>query len=161
VLGVATIGQLGCTVLAVSALVMRLRRARGDERQQFKWVAYAASIWAVGLVATVAAPAEWKVLAQFGQFATMAGLLGAVAIAVLKYRLYDVDLVINRTLVYGFLAAVITLVYVALVVGLGMLIARWFGPQARRRARSIGPSWCCTTASQLAKLRSQSCAASR
>ncbi len=122
VLGVATIGQLGCTVLAVSALVMRLRRARGDERQQFKWVAYAASIWAVGLVATVAAPAEWKVLAQFGQFVTMAGLLGAVAIAVLKYRLYDVDLVINRTLVYGFLAAVITLVYVALVVGLGMLI---------------------------------------
>jgi signal transduction histidine kinase len=101
---------------------MRLRRARGDERQQFKWVAYAASIWAVGLVASVAAPEELKVLAQFGQFVTMAGLLGAVAIAVLKYRLYDVDLVINRTLVYGSLAAMITVVYVVLVVGLGMLI---------------------------------------
>src|SRR5207302_3160638 len=90
--------------------------------QQFKWVAYAASIWAVGLVASVAAPAELKVLAQFGQFVTMAGLLGAVAIAVLKHRLYDVDLVINRTLVYGSLAAMITVVYVVLVVGLGILI---------------------------------------
>ena len=122
VLGVATVGQLGCTVVAAGALVMRLRRARGDERQQFKWVAYAASIWALGLVAAVAAPTELKVLAQFGQFVTMAGLLGAVAIAVLKYRLYDVDLVINRTLVYGSLAAMITVVYVALVVGLGMVI---------------------------------------
>src|SRR5205823_8781588 len=121
-LGVATVGQLGCTVVAAGTLVVRLRRARGDERQQFKWVAYAASIWALGLVAAVAAPTELKVLAQFGQFVTMAGLLGAVAIAVLKYRLYDVDLVINRTLVYGSLAAVITVAYVALVVGLGMLI---------------------------------------
>src|SRR5207237_6500205 len=121
-LGVATVGQLGCTMIAAGALVMRLRRARGDERQQFKWVAYAASIWALGLVAAVAAPSELKVLAQFGQFVTIAGLLGAVAVAVLKYRLYDVDLVINRTLVYGSLAAMITVVYVALVVGLGMLI---------------------------------------
>src|SRR5207249_4044344 len=50
------------------------------------------------------------------------GLLTAVALAVLKYRLYDVDLVINRTLVYGSLAALITAVYIALVVGIGALI---------------------------------------
>src|SRR5207302_1379966 len=67
VLGVATVGQLGCTVVAAGGLVMRLRRARGDERQQFKWVAYAASIWALGLVAAVAAPTEFEVLSEFSR----------------------------------------------------------------------------------------------
>jgi signal transduction histidine kinase len=122
IMGLATVGLLVCTLLAASALVLRLRRARSDERQQFKWVAYAASLWAAGLIGASVVPPAWNVFTQFGQFVTLAGLLVAVAVAVLKYRLYDVDLVINRTLVYGSLAALITSVYVALVVGLGTLI---------------------------------------
>jgi hypothetical protein len=79
-------------------------------------------LWAIGLVGSFAAPPAWAVLEEFAQFLTLAGLLTAVAIAVLKYRLYDVDLVINRTLVYGSLAVLITAVYVALVVGAGALV---------------------------------------
>ena len=108
ILRVASVGLLACTLLAASGLIVRLRRARGDERQQFKWVAYAASVWALGLVGSFAIPPAWSIAAEFGQFLTLAGLLTAIALAVLKYRLYDVDLVINRTLAYGSLAALIT-----------------------------------------------------
>jgi signal transduction histidine kinase len=122
VLRVTSVTVLVCAVLAAVALLLRLRRAMGDERQQFKWVAYAAAFWALALVGSFAAPAEWNVMVEFVYFLTVAGLLAAVALAVLKYRLYDIDLVINRTLVYGGLATLITAVYVALVVGLGALI---------------------------------------
>jgi signal transduction histidine kinase len=122
VLRLTSIALLVCAVLAAAALLLRLRRARGDERQQFKWVAYAAGLWALVLVGSFVAPAEWNIVAEFAHFLAVGGLLAAVALAILKYRLYDIDLVINRTLVYATLATLITALYGAIVVGLGALI---------------------------------------
>jgi hypothetical protein len=127
---------LVCIIASVVSLILRYRRSRGEERQQIKWFAYAASFvglgfvsaMASGLVAFVFAPETWEgtansaplwfdllfsvVLLSFG------GVPVAVGIAVLRYRLYDIDLLINRTLVYGPLTAMLALVYFCGVVGL-------------------------------------------
>jgi hypothetical protein len=120
----------GAEVLGIASLALRFRRARGDERQQLKWVAYAAVLFALQLVTLAVGrrvglvadrPAPWlKVLGDL----TSLGLLVAIAVAVLKHRLYDIDRVINRTLVYGSLTAVLGLGYTTLVVVLGQLVGR-------------------------------------
>ncbi len=112
-----TLGTIGGVLLNASllaaaiSLILRLRRARGVERQQLKWFAYAA-IMMVGGFATsflfsgLANSVAWSV-----------GILGfmvlpvATGIAILRYRLYDIDVLINRTLVYGSLTALLVLVY--------------------------------------------------
>ena len=102
----------------------------GEERQQLKWVAYAAVLLALQLVTMAVGrwvglvpgrPARW--LEVLGDLTSL-GLLVAIAVAVLKHRLYDIDRVINRTLVYGSLTAVLGLGYMALVVVLGQLVGR-------------------------------------
>jgi hypothetical protein len=118
----------GAEVLGIASLALRFRRSRGEERQQLKWVAYAAVLFALYLVAMAVGrwvglvaerPARW--LEVLG-YLTSLGLLIAIAVAVLKYRLYDIDRVINRTLVYGSLTAVLGLGYTTLVVVLGQLV---------------------------------------
>ena len=120
----------GAEVLGIASLALRFRRSRGEERQQLKWVAYAAVLFALQLLLMVVGrwvglvpgrPTRW--LEVLG-YLTSLGLLVAIAVAVLKYRLYDIDRVINRTLVYGSLTAVLGLGYVALVVVLGQLVGR-------------------------------------
>ena len=115
-------------MLGIASLALRFRRSRGEERQQLKWVAYAAVLFALYLVAMAVGrwvglvaerPARW--LEVLG-YLTSLGLLIAIAVAVLKYRLYDIDRVINRTLVYGSLTAVLGLGYTTLVVVLGQLV---------------------------------------
>lgn len=114
---------------AIGSLVVRFRRARLIERQQLKWLVYASGLIVVAVLAEI-------VMAQVlgpGRVSTNlqnATSIGAVAlvpvaigVAVFRYRLYDIDLVINKTLVYGSLAAFITGVYVAIVVGVGSLVA--------------------------------------
>jgi hypothetical protein len=96
---------------AALSLLVRLRRARGVERLQIKWFAYASFVLASGAVvswvvsdAVGAGWLHWEV----GFVATMAGLAGlpiALGVAILRYRLHDIDLIINRTLVYGSLTA--------------------------------------------------------
>ena len=120
----------GAEVLAVASLALRLRRSRGEERQQLKWVAYAAMLFALYLVAMavgrrvgLVAERPARLLEALG-YLTSLGLLVAIAVAVLKYRLYDIDRVINRTVVYGSLTAVLGLAYTALVVVLGQLVGR-------------------------------------
>jgi hypothetical protein len=105
-------------VLSASSMVVRFRRARGEERQQIKWFALAAAFAAVGWVAITLAYGTDEgtenpllVAAQLLQLLTFLGLALAVGIAVLKYRLYDIDLLINRTLVYGFLTALLAAAY--------------------------------------------------
>ena len=93
-------------------MLARLRRARGVERLQIKWFAYAAFVLASGAVvswvisdAVGAGWLRWDV----GFVATMVGLAGlpvALGVAILRYRLHDIDLIIDRTLVYGLLTAV-------------------------------------------------------
>ena len=116
-----------CGLICLGGLIVRFRRSRGQERQQLKWFTYGGVVFVAGLVVSLAsvigpgnnnAPA-WANAIQ--QLSTVAIPI-AIAIAVLKYRLYDIDVVISRTLVYGALAAFITAVYVGIVVGVGTLI---------------------------------------
>jgi signal transduction histidine kinase len=114
-------------LVCVGALVVRFRRSRGQERQQLKWFTYGGVLYVSGLVVSLAtvmgpgnsSPPDWA--ATYLQLTSVA-IPVAIAIAVLKYRLYDIDVVISRTLVYGALAAFITAVYVGIVVGVGSLI---------------------------------------
>ncbi len=120
------IGMLGSMV----ALVQRYRRSAGAERQQMKWLAYAAALAAftyagamVGSILKGSAPDPgWLVVWQNLSLATLALIPVAIGIAVLKYRLYDIDVVINKTIVFGALAAFIGAVYVTVVVLLGAAI---------------------------------------
>ncbi len=118
------------SVLSATSMVVRLRRAQGVERQQLKWFASAAALVAIAIVATFTAYAFTAVVymtdaqtpylevAQLLLLASLTGLPIAVGVAILRYRLYDIDLLINRTLVYGSLTAILALVYLGGVVSL-------------------------------------------
>jgi hypothetical protein len=113
------LGALGTTAVLVSCLasvlsvIVRLDNARGEEHQQIKWFAYAAAVL-VGDFLFVVLPAQ-EIAGPGAAFVfLMIGLLGipvAVGVAILKYRLYNIDLLINRTLVYGALTALLVAVY--------------------------------------------------
>jgi hypothetical protein len=106
-------------VLSAVSLVFRYRRASGIQRQQIKWFAYAAAL--NGFLVTIdifdisqlLGNALWTLLGNVA----FASLYAAVGIAVLRYRLYDIDVVINRTLVYGSLTLTLALVYFGGVAG--------------------------------------------
>jgi hypothetical protein len=124
---VQTIAGVAAPVLALAALasvVVRFRRARGEERQQLKWFAFVvaadlALIPGVGEVAQRVAP----VLGELVVFPVGVSLIPiAIGVAVLKYRLYDIDRVINRTLVYGLLTVLLGAVYAGGVFGLGQFL---------------------------------------
>ena len=110
-------------VAAVLSVFVRLRRSVGIERQQLKWFAYAVAAFAVGIilvsVITAVDTPPWFERAGVAFF-TLAGAAYpiVIGIAILRYRLYDIDLIINRTLVYGSLTAMLALVYLGGVVGL-------------------------------------------
>jgi hypothetical protein len=110
-------------VLVLVSLVLRFRRARGDERQQLKWFTFAAALTAVlppalgGLAEQAGAP---LVGAVFFSLVTVM-LPAAIGVAILKYRLYDIDRVINRTLVYGLLTVLLAGVYAGAVLVLGQV----------------------------------------
>src|SRR5215211_8759818 len=114
-----TLVALDAIIFGLGAAVSmfgRLRRARGVERQQLKWFAYAVEVLVGGTIVTNvvynAIGVGW--LRWAGFISTVVGLVGlpvAVGIAILRYRLYDIDILINRTLVYGSLTALLALVY--------------------------------------------------
>jgi hypothetical protein len=110
-------------VLVLVSLLLRFRRARGDERQQLKWFTFAAALTAV-LPPTLGVLAEQVDYPLVGAvfFSLVIVLLPtAIGVAILKYRLYDIDRVINRTLVYGLLTVTLAGVYVGVVLVLGQL----------------------------------------
>jgi signal transduction histidine kinase len=119
---VSVVGTVAAALLAATALGLRLRRARGDERQQIKWIAYAGVLLALAFLAGFSAPHEYGPIVQVLYFVVLDSFLLTLGLAILKYRLYEIDLVINKTLAYGALAVVIGLVYVLLVVGIGALV---------------------------------------
>jgi hypothetical protein len=99
-------------VVSGTAVIVRFRSSRGDERQQLKWFAYAVA--AMVVVFVIWFSLELAGLVPLSALAFTVPLLGlpiAVGIAILKYRLYEIDLLINRTLVYGSLSAMLALVY--------------------------------------------------
>jgi hypothetical protein len=119
-------------VLSASSMVVRFRRATGEERQQIKWFALAATFAAVGWVAlTFTYETELIGAAQLLQLLSLLSIPLAVGIAVLKYRLYDIDLVINRTLVYGSLTAILALIYFGSVVLLRGLLFGFTGQSSQ------------------------------
>ena len=137
-----TVGFLGIglSLLCVVALVLRFRSARGEERQQIRWLAYVAlvgcAMFVLALVTSIGLrPGETRAindLAFYGFFLSVGiGVPVATGIAVLRYRLWELDVVVKKTVVFAIVAASITLVYVAVLVALPAVVlgrGRSFSP---------------------------------
>jgi hypothetical protein len=118
-----------CILASVVSLILRYRRSGGEVRQQIKWIAFAASFLGLVFVSamvsslilfffapetwerTADTPPFWLELLFYVMLLSIGGVPIAVGFAVLRYRLYNIDLLINRTLVYGSLTAMLALVY--------------------------------------------------
>ena len=109
-------------VASAASLVVRFRRSRGEERQQMKWLTYVATLMPVLILL-----ASRFQVADYAAGILFASVPVVVGIAVLKYRLYDVDLLINRTLVYATLTAALLSVYVGGVVTLQLVFRGLMG----------------------------------
>jgi hypothetical protein len=98
---------------SVASLVVRFRRSSGEERQQMKWLTYAVAAAFATLLLEMSLPADsaWNPAVDSLDNLVGVGLPVAVGIAILKYRLYDIDIIINRTLVYGSLTVMLGLIY--------------------------------------------------
>src|SRR6266542_3331909 len=112
---------------SVGSLIVRLRRARGAERQQLKWFASAATLVAViaipVLPAQAVAPARWANAALVVLIIAIACLPVSAGIAILRYRLYDIDVLLNRALVYGTVTTVLGAGYAGIVLAVGAVLA--------------------------------------
>jgi signal transduction histidine kinase len=126
VLNPLQIASAGAILLIGLSVILRFRRAEGIERQQLKWFAYAATLIAlIGAVDSVAGAAGLMMGPKFYQYLTIAiwaAIPFAIAFAILRYRLWDIDIIINRTLVYGTLSVGIVVTYILLVGLLGTLL---------------------------------------
>jgi len=124
------VGGVFAVVLGLGSAVQRFRRSQGDERQQLKLFVFIAAVAIIGGVAVLPGgpgTAGPHTFLQWVDFVATTGILPlglpvAIGVAILRYRLYDIDIIINRTLVYGALAAFITAVYVGIVVGIGAVV---------------------------------------
>src|SRR5512132_1736294 len=129
VLLVATRVALTVTSLAVAvaagSLLLRFRRAQGVERQQLRWVALAAAVMVLAVpIVLVPVALESPILVDWASAVWVVVLPVAVGAAVLRYRLYDLDHIISRTLAYGLLTLLLGGGYALVVLGLGQLLGR-------------------------------------
>lgn len=122
---VALLSALACFV----GLILRFRRSQGEERQQLRWLAYVGAfslVTFIGLFVGDALPGDAQVVEDifWSVFVAslMVGIPAACGIAILKYRLYELDVVIKKTVVFAILAGFVTLVYVGIVIGIGNLV---------------------------------------
>lgn len=123
---------LAATIVAAAwSMVTRYRRAKGPLRQQIKWFASAASLLALTYVGqsvyslvtgTLGDSTDGQRIVQTAVVATFGILAAAVGVAVLRYRLYQIDHVISRTVTYALITGTLGAVYVALVFGLGLVL---------------------------------------
>jgi len=122
----AVVMVLVSLLVGAGSLVVRFRRARGTERLQLRWLAYAAALAAgLLLVALVAGFLLANDNVTFASLALGMALLPlATGAAILRYRLYDLDRIISRTLAYGLLTVLLGGGYAAVVLGLGQLLGR-------------------------------------
>jgi hypothetical protein len=117
--GLPALGVLG--LASAVSLITRFRQARGVERQQLKWFTYAAALLALLTAAGTVSPTVDDRIPDFVNNVSLAGIPLAIGIAILRYRLYDIDRLINRTLVYGLLTAILAAVYAGSVLVLGQV----------------------------------------
>jgi hypothetical protein len=125
--GIIALPAVMVTLLSVvvggASLVVRFRRARGEERQQLRWVASAAVVAAAGIPVAMAGIFIGSPTVVGGAvFGSAAVLCLAIAAAILRYRLYDLDRVISRTVAYGLLTLLLGGGYAVVVLGLGRLL---------------------------------------
>jgi len=106
-------------VTSVCSLVVRYRRADGDVQHQVKWFGYGAFVSVADILLGLAASGIGVPIPNAVGTAALLGIPVGAGIGVLRFRLFDIDLVISKTIVYGSLAALITGVYMGLVVGVG------------------------------------------
>jgi signal transduction histidine kinase len=114
-------------VLACVSLIVRFRRSESVVRKQIEWLAYAAVVVVIGVLANLALQAapQTNNVSNYGNgiiSLALASIPTAMGIAILTRRLYDIDVIFNKTVVYGSLAVFITAVYIALVVGIGQAV---------------------------------------
>ena len=130
-----------CMLACAVSLVVRFRRSRGEERLQLKWLTTGAAVTAVvyliGMLGTVLTGAyqgssepQWLLVLDMASVYAWLLIPGAVGVAILRHRLYDIDVIINRELVYGALTAILALVYVIGVVGIGGALREISGQQS-------------------------------
>ena len=128
---VGWLAGLAVLIIAAAAPIVRMRRTQGEEREQLKWIAYAivGTVIVNGLVTAgyFIFPESPVLQGNTLNFAVIVlgfaiALPAATGVAILKYHLYDIDIIISRTLVYGSLAVLITGVYVGIAVGIGELV---------------------------------------
>jgi hypothetical protein len=124
-LPIAALVIAAALVVAAGSLVGRFRRARGSERQQLRWLALAAALAPLAVLVTAAAVitdhltvASWAI----GLYLALPPL--ATGAAILRYRLYDLDRIISRTVAYGLLTVVLGLGYAGVVLGLGQFLGQ-------------------------------------
>jgi hypothetical protein len=106
-----------CMIASASSLVVRFRRAGGQERQQLKWLTYAGVVFVIIFVSSLFVPRPlraseiWPVASLVLLVTVYPSIPVAVGVAIMRHRLYDIDLLINRTLVYGTLTAALVAIY--------------------------------------------------
>jgi signal transduction histidine kinase len=146
-------GMVASVLVAAVSMVVRLRRSRGLERQQLKWVASAAALFA--LACLVGVSSYYAGQDTFGSLIIVLAFMTIPIVsgyAIMRHRLYDVDLVINRAVMFGALAVFITAVYVGIVVGVSALLGRAGNPNI---ALSILGTAIVAVAFQPARVRAQ------
>jgi len=106
------------------SLILRFRRATGHQRQQVKWLALAGAVAAVTVPIAAVGSGLWgDAVTNIASMISVLGLPIAAGIAILRHRLYDIDVVINRTLVYGALTATLAGIYLASVLVLQLALS--------------------------------------
>jgi hypothetical protein len=107
--------------LAIASMILRFRRGRPTERQQLKWFAAAASVSGVCFLFAALSLGTLSDIGWFLGIGTIPLAPVAIAIAILRYRLYDIDRIISRTIAYAAVTVMLTIVFVAVVLGLQLL----------------------------------------
>jgi class 3 adenylate cyclase/MFS family permease len=122
VVQVVWLAYIATLALSAVSMAVRFRRARGQERQQLKWLAVVGvAVFGFFVVDVFVSAWEGRLLDAVVGAVLFSALYAAIGIAVLRHRLYDIDLLLTRTLAYGLLTAAFTVVYLAIVVGIGTL----------------------------------------
>jgi hypothetical protein len=125
-LNAGALAVFGMILLGVVSILIRFRRSAGEARQQIKWIAFGATIFGVFLVSDffITLPGLWESLKEALAFAVVPLTIG---LAILRYRLYDIDILIRRTLQYSLLSGLLALAYFGLVIVLQAIFSALTG----------------------------------